>query len=179
MPTAKECKLRIASCANGSYDSSPQTAALHRAVISILDMTLHFADCFVAFAGDSTIDISRQSLLLMKRHRSRRQKRQRKNVIGFAQSLRDTGSGSSTDSDSEDEGNEVSLEAGAEPSFSFVASSVSFDEESVYVQLDKMSSELDTLVRFIRRGVESLAGGTGEAVPTFGIFAFVLEDWDR
>ena len=143
-------------------------------------MTLHFADCFVAFAGDSTLDISRQSLVLMKRHRSRRLKRQRKNIIGFTQSLREKQEDSSS-SDSDVEEHEVSLEAGAEPSFSLAASttSISFAEESFYVRLDKMSSELDALVRFIRRGVESLAGGTGEAASTFGIFSFALEDWDR
>ena len=39
--------------------------------------------------------------------------------------------------------------------------------------------ELDALVRFVRRGVESLAAGAGEAAPAFGVFAFALEDWDR
>ena len=42
-----------------------------------------------------------------------------------------------------------------------------------------MSTELDALVRFVRRGVESLAGGTSEAASAFGVFAFALEDWDR
>jgi len=34
------------------------------------------------------------------------------------------------------------------------------------------------LVRFVRRGVESLANAVGNAVSTFGILAFALEDWD-
>jgi len=34
-------------------------------------------------------------------------------------------------------------------------------------------------VRFVRRGVESLAGGVGEAAPAFGVLAFALEDWDN
>ena len=143
-------------------------------------MTLHFADCFVAFAGDSTLDISRQSLNLMKRHRSRRLKRQRKNIIGFSQSILAQTPDSSSDSEDEERDNGMSLEAGAEPSFSLAAStSISFVEESFYVRVDKMSLELDALVRFVRRGVESLAGGAGEAASTFGIFAFTLEDWDR
>ena len=41
-----------------------------------------------------------------------------------------------------------------------------------------MSSELDGLVRFLRRGIEGLAGGTDEAAPAFGVLAFALEDWD-
>jgi len=66
-----------------------------------------------------------------------------------------------------------------EPSFSMAASSTSSAEDGFYSRIDKMSSELDGLVRFVRRGVESLAGGTGEAAPAFGIFAFALEDWDN
>lgn len=54
-----------------------------------------------------------------------------------------------------------------------------FTEESFHLRLDKMSSELDAIVRFIRRGVETLAAGASEAAPAFGVFAFALEDWDR
>ncbi|KAI0921184.1 hypothetical protein AcW2_006240 [Taiwanofungus camphoratus] len=152
------------------------TSALQRAVTSILDMTLHFSDCFVAFAGDTTHDISRHSILVMKRHRSRRAKRQRKNIIGFSQSLRELDDTSESDSDL-DEG--LDGANGPGPSFSLAASTISLPEESVSDRLEKMSTELDTLVRFIRRGVESLAAGTSEAASAFGIFAFALEDWDR
>lgn len=138
-------------------------------------MTLHFSDCFVAFAGDTTHDISRQSLLLMKRHRSRRLERQRKNVIGFSQSLRQVEVSSDSDDDEEDQSND----AVHEPSFSMAATTMSFAEENFDVRIEKMSTELDALVRFIRRGVESLAGGTSEAASAFGVFAFALEDWDR
>ena len=41
----------------------------------------------------------------------------------------------------------------------------------------EQQSELDGLVRFLRKGIEGLAGGTGEATPTFGVLAFALEDW--
>lgn len=139
-------------------------------------MTLHFSDCFVAFAGDTTHDISRHSILVMKRHRSRRAKRQRKNIIGFSQSLRELDDTSESDSDL-DEG--LDGANGPGPSFSLAASTISLPEESVSDRLEKMSTELDTLVRFIRRGVESLAAGTSEAASAFGIFAFALEDWDR
>lgn len=138
-------------------------------------MTLHFSDYFIAFAGDTTHDISRRSVLLMKRHRSRRLKRQRKNVIGFSQSLRQVEVSSDSDSDQEDQSNE----AAPEPSFSLAATTMSLTEESFDTRLERMSSELDALVRFIRRGVESLAGGTSEAASAFGVFAFALEDWDR
>ena len=136
-------------------------------------MCLHFTDCFVAFAGDSTHDISRQSLLHMKRHRSKRLKRQRRDVVGFSTSIRELEDTSDSDSDSD-------VEVPLEPSFSYAASTaISFVEESFLSRVDKMSSELDGLVRFIRRGVESLAGGSSAGAPTFGILAFDLEDWDR
>ncbi|KZT29375.1 hypothetical protein NEOLEDRAFT_1056725 [Neolentinus lepideus HHB14362 ss-1] len=147
------------------------TAALHRAVLSVLDMSLYFSDCFVAFAGDNTHDISRASLIMTRRHRSRQQRRLRRNVIGFSQSLLPVDDDSDSDSDGEGE-------TAPEPSFS-VAASVSLAEEGFFERLDKMSSDLDGLVRFIRRGIESLAAGAGDSGQVFGVLAFSLEDWDR
>jgi gamma-tubulin complex component 5 len=134
-------------------------------------MSLHFTEYFIAFAGDTTHDISRQSLT-MKRHRSRRQRQQRKNVIGFSQSLLESHDSSEDDSE-DDEGLQP-----PEPSFSMTTSSVSSTDEGFFNRLEKMSTELDGLVRFIRRGAETLAGGTSEAAPAFGVLAFSLEDWD-
>jgi gamma-tubulin complex component 5 len=136
-------------------------------------MCLHFTDFFVTFAGDTTLDISRQSIK-MKRHRSRRQGKQRRNVIGFSQSFQGPPESSEDESDN-DADNDVPP---PEPSFTFAISSVSSVDEGFFSRLDKMSSELDGLVRFVRRGVESLAGGTGDAAPAFGVLAFALEDWD-
>ncbi|KAA1466546.1 hypothetical protein DENSPDRAFT_925940 [Dentipellis sp. KUC8613] len=152
----------------------PNSASIRRAIHSVLDIALHFNDCFVAFAGDTTLDISRQSLMSMKKHRSRRLQRQRKDAIGFSQSLQEAAvlsSDSSSDSEDDDE-NTIN-----ERSYS-LAASMSAPEDGVG-RIDKMSAELDGLVRLVRRSVESLAGGTGDAAPTFGIFAFALEDWDK
>jgi gamma-tubulin complex component 5 len=135
-------------------------------------MSLHFAEYFVAFAGDTTHDISRQSLN-MKRHRSHRQRQQRKDVIGFSQSLLEWHDSSDDDFEPDEE-----ALSPPEPSFSMGASSVSSTDEEFSGHLEKMSNELDGLVRFIRRGAESLAGGSSEAAPAFGILAFALEDWD-
>jgi gamma-tubulin complex component 5 len=110
----------------------------------------------------------------MKRHRSRRQRTQRRNVIGFSQSLLDSYDTSDDDSDTDDD------EDGLQPpetSFSLASSVTSTNEGSVN-RLDSMSTELNGLVRFIRRGVESLSGGTSEAAPAFSVLAFALEDWD-
>jgi len=67
-----------------------------------------------------------------------------------------------------------------ESSFSYVESlNTSFGEEDFFKRIDRMSRELDGLVRFVRRGVESLSRGNGDVALTFGILAFNLEDWDR
>ena len=151
-----------------------QTSALHRAILSILDICLHFSDFFASFAGDTTThDISRHSVI-MKRHRSRRQRAQRKNVIAFSGSLRSTEELSDGDSDLDSEDN---LENAIEPSYS-MGDSTSVVEGGFVSQMDQMASELDGLVRFVRRGTQSLAGGTGDAAPAFGVLAFALEDWD-
>ena len=54
------------------------------------------------------------------------------------------------------------------------------DEEggTFSTQLDKLSTDLDSMVKFIRKSVESLSVGTSEAAATFGILSFMLEDWD-
>ena len=138
-------------------------------------MTLHFSDCFVAFAGEVAHDVSNQSIATtsFRKHRSRKQRRQRHNVIGFSQILErpPQDSDSSSDSGLED------LATAIEPSFS-AAASISFVEEPFLDRVGKMSSELDALVKFVRRGVESLAGGTGDVASAFEIFAFALQDWD-
>lgn len=156
--------------------------------MSILDISLHYTECFVSFAGDATHDISRASLLSSSRHRhrhrhrSRRLRQQRRNVIAFsdAPSLLHNSDDESSDDDEGLDEESLAGRSGREPSFSFGASTTaSFTEDGFLARLDKMSGELDALVRFVRRGVESLAAGAGEAAPAFGVFAFALEDWDK
>ncbi|KAG1717437.1 Spc98 family-domain-containing protein [Suillus paluster] len=142
----------------------PETSALHRAVLSALDMCLHFSNIFVSFSGDSTHDISRLSII-MKRHRSRRQRRLHRDVIGFSTPRII----SNDESDDDDDDDEITGNA-PEPSFSLAASVMSY-EGDLPGHLDKLSSELDGVVRFVRRGSESSA-------PAFGVLAFALEDWD-
>ena len=143
-------------------------------------MALHFSEGFLSFGGDTTttLDVSRQSII-MKKHRSRRRRKQKRNVIGFSQFLQDEDDDSSDQEHGGAEGIEHSNDPLEPSSFSVLSSSVvSLEEENFFVRVERMSSELDGLVRFLRRGVESLAGGTGEAAPAFGVLAFALEDWD-
>ncbi|EKM79979.1 hypothetical protein AGABI1DRAFT_72727 [Agaricus bisporus var. burnettii JB137-S8] len=164
------------------------TSTLHKAVVSILDMSLRFSEFFTSLTGDAaTHDISRHSLI--KRHRSRRTARKRRDIIGFTQPSREDGLSSSDDDnddgvnnnfgDMDDEIKEpdilknLTMET---ESFSIVSTTGS--PEEIAEELNKFSSELDELVRFVRRGVESLVDGSSEAASAFGVLAFALEDWD-
>ncbi|KAG1760722.1 Spc98 family-domain-containing protein [Suillus occidentalis] len=112
---------------------------------------------------DNTHDISRISIV-MKRHRSRRQKRLRRDIVGF--STPEVISDDESDDDDDDE-----IVSGAlEPSFSLAASVMSY-EGDLPNHLDKLSRELDGGAR---AGREVCA----KAAPAFGVLAFALEDWD-
>jgi len=138
-------------------------------------MCVHFRAFFTTFAGDTTHDISRLSIS-MRWHRSRRQRRQRKDVIGFSVSLpTDTEDDSDSDADTDAQVHEAEGRSVLEPSFSIAPS---YAEEDFSTRLEKLSGELDGLVRYIRRGAESLARGTSDAASAFGVLAFMLEDWD-
>ncbi|KAG1809247.1 Spc98 family-domain-containing protein [Suillus variegatus] len=147
----------------------PDTSALHRAVLSALDMCLHFSNIFVSFSGDNTHDISRLSIVI-KRHRSRRQRRLRRDIIGFSTPE------IISDDESDDDDDEMVGDA-PEPSFSLAASVMSY-EGDLPDHLEKLSSDLDGVVRFVRRGSETWAGSMSKAAPAFGVLAFALEDWD-
>ncbi|KAI6122419.1 Spc98 family-domain-containing protein [Pisolithus thermaeus] len=147
------------------------TSELSKAIVSTLDMCLHFRNLFTAYAGDTVHDILRLSVSL-RRHRSRRQRRIRKNVIGFSQpGARFDSDASSSDTDVDEEG----LKEAPETSFSIAPS---FAQEDLSEQLEKLSSELDSLVRYIRRCTENLSSGTSDAAQASGILAFTLDDWD-
>ncbi|KAL0580734.1 hypothetical protein V5O48_001292 [Marasmius crinis-equi] len=148
------------------------TTALHQAVLSVLDMAVRFSETFVSFAGNnSTHDISTHSVTL--KHRSRRQRMRQKNIVSFSHS----DNRGLDSSDSEPELDELDVENANASSFS-ASMSTTLEEGDHLTRISKMSTELDGIVRFIRRGVETLAGGTGDAAAAFGVLAFALEDWD-
>ncbi|KAF7302269.1 Spindle pole body component [Mycena indigotica] len=156
-------------CSSSLLTGDPD-AALHRAIISILDIALRFCNIFTSIAGNTTVtlDVSRHSLV-SRRHNSRRQRARRKNVVSFSRKDGDLSSDEShqdeEDIDLEDEGQ--------------AATSFSVDElKTGFGSVDKLSSELDGLVRFVRRGVESLASGGEDVSASFSVLAFALEDWD-
>lgn len=148
-------------------------------------MSLRFSEFFTSLTGDAaTHDISRHSLI--KRHRSRRTARKRRDIIGFTHPFIEDGLSSSDDDGVNNNFGDMDEEI-KEPdilknltmeteSFSIVSTTGS--PEEIAEELNKFSSELDELVRFVRRGVESLVDGSSEAASAFGVLAFALEDWD-
>ncbi|KAG8817533.1 hypothetical protein FRC18_000463 [Serendipita sp. 400] len=164
-----------------------KTTALHRALMSILDLSLHFVQCLEAymteqsssFADQRNVNYAHDEKRKRRRRHQRKARQAGRNVIGFSDVLKPISSDSSSSSDEE-----VYLEetkdnddkrAMRRPSLS---ASISFADASFALKMDRISEELDGLVRYIRKAVDVLAGGTSEAASTFGIFSFMLEDWD-
>lgn len=118
----------------------------------------------------------------VRRHRSKRLRRLRKNTIEFSRNGRDHGGDGGIDPDMESSSSEQGDDDegyGMEPPSFIGDTTISFAEEDAFTRVDKMSRELDGLVRFIRRGVESLGSKGGPESSTFGVLSFALEDWDR
>ncbi|KAG8828493.1 hypothetical protein FRC19_003832 [Serendipita sp. 401] len=164
-----------------------KTTALHRTLMSILDLSLHFVQCLEAYMTEQSSSSADQRNVNYghdeKRKRRRRHQRKARqagrNVIGFSDVLKPISSDSSSSSDEEvyleeTKGND-DKRAMRRPSLS---ASISFADASFSLKMDRISEELDGLVRYIRKAVDVLAGGTSEAASTFGIFSFMLEDWD-
>jgi len=141
-------------------------------------MSLRFSEFFSLFTGDvATHDLSRHSLI-GKRHRSKKHGRKRRNIIGFSQPLTEDELSSSDYDVDNDTGEPGMLKDPVVETEAFSTMDATGSPEEIAERLDKFSSELDGLVKFIRRGVESLACGTSETASTFGVLAFALEDWD-
>lgn len=163
--------------------------------MAVLDLALRFARCLTQFVGAGvTYDASRLSLLQTstgRRRKSRRSRASRKNVIGFLDSMRvdETESSSSEDDLPAVEIDEEGRIPHSRPSLIHQATStyLSFtapiheDEDEAGtspVQLEKLSTDLDSTIKFIRKSVEGLSVGTSETATTFGVLSFMLEDWD-
>ena len=104
------------------------------------------------------------------RRKGRRGCARKPDVIGFAEALLPSEDDDS-DSDSDD------YDGGVGPS-ALDDSFISFHEDNFSSRLERIGQELDDLVRLVRRSVDRLAAGGGDASVTFGILAFCLEDWE-
>jgi len=130
----------------------------------------------------STTEIASKQRRRHKRHQKRTRLKER-NRIGFVghaaasetESPSSSSDGEMKEADLEDDGPGAGSE---KANMSSLASSISFAEESFTVNIDRISDELDGLVRYVRKAVDVMAGGSSETTKTFGILSFMLEEWD-
>jgi len=154
----------------------PTTANVRKALLSILDLCMAFGRNFASLSGDAnnSIDISRLSISVS-RHKSKRLRRMNKDVISFLDS-RPPIADDSEDSDSDLD----DYAADREPD----ELDVSLQEEvetDPFSKNEKISLELDNLVRFVRHSVDSLCtsmSGNKETDGSFDVLSFALNDWD-
>ncbi|KAH9179589.1 Spc98 family-domain-containing protein [Lactarius sanguifluus] len=143
-------------------------STLRQAILSILDIAMRFHDALTTHAGQAEQASPRMGPKL---HRGRHVQQER----SAATSLRETVVQTS-DSESDLEDGDDGLRFGPR---SYRMPSASRDVRDLSGNIAEMQDELDGLVRFVRREVEGLAGGTSAAASTFSVLAFTLEDWDR
>jgi gamma-tubulin complex component 5 len=156
---------------------------VHRAILSILDLALSFSHVYSSHAGmDANANASdkpvpKSDSARRKRLRKRRARLNRQNTIGFSDQMEDiTESSSEEDEIIDEEDLKGREEDGVErPS---LTTSMSFAEDSFVVKLDRMSEELEGQIRYVKKAVDVLGGGSSDVAATFGIFSFILEEWN-
>ena len=149
---------------------------MRQAILSILNLTVRFRDALTADVGEAP-KIARLSTRVESRfHRGRRGQEGRKGSIGFARTTREAALASDSESDLDEE---EALRHGPFGSHYHDVPLASQDGQQLFGDIYEMQDELDKLVRFVRREVEGLAGGTSGTASTFSVLAFALEDWGR
>ncbi|KAH9060930.1 Spc98 family-domain-containing protein [Lactarius vividus] len=143
-------------------------STLRQAILSILDIAMRFHDALTTHASQAEQASPRIGPRL---HRGRRVQQERSAATSLRETVVQT-SDSESDFEDEDDG----LRFGPR---SYRMPSASRDVRDLSSNIAEMQDELDGLVKFVRREVEGLAGGTSAAASTFSVLAFTLEDWDR
>lgn len=59
-----------------------------------------------------------------------------------------------------------------------LVTSISFAEDSFIIKVDRISEELEGQVQYVKKAVDVLGGGSSDVASTFGIFSFMLEEWN-
>lgn len=154
---------------------------MHRSILSILDLALSFSRVYSSHAGvdadanQSDKPAPKSDSARRKRLRKRRARLNRQNRIGFSDQKEDI-----TESSSSDDGfiDEEALKGGEDDEVEkpSLATSMSFAEDSFVVKLDRMSEELESQIRYVKKAVDVLGGGSSDVAATFSIFSFILEE---
>jgi gamma-tubulin complex component 5 len=148
-----------------------QTQNINSSILVVLNHAVAFGVLFSSLASDATLDLSRASLGTAARHRSRRARRERRNVVSFSQEAEEWSSSS-------DDGDEEEM-AQSLASLRTKDADEEDRDEGIAGRMDKIAVELDAHVRLIRRGVETLAMGSDDDAGVFGVLSFLLQDWDQ
>jgi len=184
---------------------TPETSSVHKGLVSILDLALHFTDLQRAALGESTsITLSRRTIRFSSRKKRRlnqRQKQLRRDVVTFAipltseseddeaeereeeEILRELECPAADENEDEDVG-QVSVRMASRMMDDITlqtSMALSVDEEediNFEGRMAKMDREVDVLVRYLSRRVEELSNGTYGEVESFAKLAFALDDWD-
>ncbi|KAJ1308357.1 hypothetical protein OPQ81_004066 [Rhizoctonia solani] len=154
-------------------------AAIHKTILSILDMCVHFGDLFTTVVADNTLDISRP--IIAKGRRSKRDRSRRQNLVSFIPPPEsDTASTTSTElSESEEDSLEDNNQEGItelgttiiDPSF------LGPEDEDSAARVERLSEGLDSLIRTLRKRVELAAGeGGASAVLWLRLIIIILND---
>ncbi|KAG8747089.1 hypothetical protein FRC10_002505 [Ceratobasidium sp. 414] len=150
--------------------------AVHKTVLSILDMCIQFGDLFASVVADTTLDLSHPPVA--RGTRRRRDLANRNNLVTFvpppeADTMSTTSDELVSGPGVNDEVDEEETELGTtttEPTF------LATDDWAERVE--RMSKGLDELVRSLRRAAETFTGSAGRSAGAFGMLEFALEDWD-
>ncbi|KAG8686379.1 hypothetical protein FRC08_012534 [Ceratobasidium sp. 394] len=146
-------------------------AAVHKTVLSILDMCIQFGDLFASVVADTTLDLSRPPVA--RGARRRRDLANRSNLVTFVpppEAMSTTSDELVSDPGVNDEEETELGTTSMEPTF------LATDDWAERVE--RMSKGLDGLVRSLRRAAETLVGSVGRSAGAFGMLEFALEDWD-
>jgi gamma-tubulin complex component 5 len=133
---------------------------------------------------DEPVPVPKHDDVPAKKKRRRHQRRARlarRNIIGFSEHKDAVSSSSSSSEDEniiEEDEKEVDLQDMSQHGRPSLVNSVSFAEESFLVKLDRISDELEGHVKYIKKAVDVLAGGSSEVASTFAVLSFMLEEWD-
>ncbi|KEP53711.1 Spc97/Spc98 family protein [Rhizoctonia solani 123E] len=154
-------------------------ATIHKTILSILDMCVHFGDLFTTVVVDNTLDISRP--IIAKGRRSKRDRSRRQNIVSFMPPESDSESTTSTtlseseDDSASDDDQEGATEQGTtmiDPSF------LGPENEDSAARVERLAKGLDTMIRTLRKRVELAVGEGGPSTSVFRMLDFALEDWD-
>jgi hypothetical protein len=145
---------------------------VHNTVLSVLDLAFHYVDILAASPSEASMPgLNTPSRSTISRVKFKKQRQRRKSApVRLSDTEESSAPGSDLDTYDPTE---------PDQNDTMVGQTISFVQESLEVQVEKIALQLDAHMLSVRGDVERLASGTpSENAGVFGICAFVMEDWD-